>query len=238
MKQIAKRMSWILFVLNIGLVVVGLWAVQKLGGWEATLFRLKHKGLSGIYENRKSLFKVLEGDSKDIIWLGDSHTEKGAWSEFFQSLNHKNRGISGDYTEGILKRLPVILGSKPKAIFLMVGTNDLLMNMPAKEVMTYYERVVTRIKMDSPSTKIILQSVLPINSEDWTLPKKNKEIVALNTLLQDFAKTQHLSYIDLHKLFVNENGELEKKYTHDGIHLNGNAYHIWKKTITPTVEQL
>ena len=49
----------------------------------------------------------------------------GSWSEIFQNPNIKNRGISGDVTEGILYRINEITESQPLQVFLMIGTNDL-----------------------------------------------------------------------------------------------------------------
>ena len=48
----------------------------------------------------------------------------GSWSEIFQNPNIKNRGISGDVTEGILYRINEITESQPLQVFLMIGTND------------------------------------------------------------------------------------------------------------------
>jgi len=233
------RIWLMLAVLVIAVLVgIGLWAVQRLGGWDATFYRLRHKGLSGIYECRKSLFEVLEGDEQDIIWLGDSLTEKGAWSELFGDSRHKNRGINGDYVEGILQRLPTILEKQPKAIILMAGTNDLLMGMSPEKLMTYYRKVVEKIKMDSPNTKLVIESVLPINTKKWVLPDENKDILKFNQLLQELTNEKGLVYIDLHQKLVDGAGLLNEKYTFDGIHLNGDAYLVWKKTLDPVVEQL
>lgn len=233
------RIGLILAVLVIAILVgVGLWAVQRLGGWDATFYRLRHKGLSGVYESRKSLFEVLKGDEHDIIWLGDSLTEKGEWSELFGDNRHKNRGISGDYVDGILKRLPTILANQPKAIILMAGTNDLLMGMNPQKLMTYYRKVVEKIRVDSPNTKLVIESVLPINTKKWVLPQKNKAILEFNELLQELAKEKGLVYVDLHQKMRDETGLLSEKYTFDGIHLSGEAYWVWKKTLDPVVEQL
>ncbi|HHB80000.1 MAG TPA: sialate O-acetylesterase [Saprospiraceae bacterium] len=233
--QIIIAMSIFLNVLLIG---IGWWAVRKLGGWEATMYRLRHKGLSGVYESRKSLFGELKTTREDIIWLGDSLTEKGEWSELFGDGRHKNRGISGDYAAGVLERLPVILRNQPKAIFLMIGTNDLLMGMSPTNLLGYYRKVVEKILEESPDSELVIESVLPINDKEWVLPAKNKAIFMFNEKLQELAVEKHLVYVDLYGKFVDETGRLDKKYTHDGIHLNGAAYLVWKKTIDPLVEQL
>ena len=238
MTAFAKNILWISLIFNVLAVGIGWWAVQRLGGWDATFYRLRHKGLSGIYENRKSLFGVLKGTHKDIIWLGDSLTEKGEWSELFGDSRHKNRGISGDYAAGVLARLDVILDKKPAAIFLMVGTNDILMGMKPQVVLGYVEQIVAKIRQESPTTRVVLQSVPPINTRKWVLPPKNADLLKYNDLLQNFAQAESLEYINLHEKLVDKSGLLDERYTHDGIHLTGQAYLIWKETLNPVVEQL
>ena len=43
------------------------------------------------------------------------------------------------------------------------------------------------------------------------------------------------SYIDLYSLYVDENNELPKEYTDDGIHLLPQYYNIWKEKIVPMI---
>ena len=65
-------------------------------------------------------------DSTDVVMLGNSLTEFGGdWNRLLRWRRVRNRGISGDDATGILHRLGQILPGKPKAIFLMVGINDL-----------------------------------------------------------------------------------------------------------------
>ena len=61
----------------------------------------------------------------EIIMLGNSITDGCEWSELFQNSNIKNRGISGDITEGVLYRLDEVTRSKPAKVFLLIGINDL-----------------------------------------------------------------------------------------------------------------
>ena len=39
--------------------------------------------------------------------------------------NVRNRGISGDVTDGVLLRLGELIKYKPTSIFIMIGINDL-----------------------------------------------------------------------------------------------------------------
>ena len=60
-----------------------------------------------------------------IVFLGNSITKGGGdWGQRFNSSNIVNRGISGDYTEGILNRLNEIIFYKPIAVFILIGVNE------------------------------------------------------------------------------------------------------------------
>lgn len=77
------------------------------------------------YDQRATLFEVLPTSKKDIIFLGNSITNGGEWAELLGNPHVKNRGISGDRTDGVLDRLHVITKGKPAKIFLLIGINDL-----------------------------------------------------------------------------------------------------------------
>lgn len=74
---------------------------------------------------KESLYRSLPNTADEIIFLGNSITDGCNWSELLDEPRAKNRGISGDRTEGILDRLDEVLDSKPIKVFLMIGINDL-----------------------------------------------------------------------------------------------------------------
>ena len=79
---------------------------------------------STFYYQRATLFEELPVTSKDIIFLGNSITNGGEWSELLNNKHVKNRGISGDICMGVYDRLDAILKGKPAKIFLLIGIND------------------------------------------------------------------------------------------------------------------
>lgn len=79
---------------------------------------------STYYYQRASLFEQLPTSSDDILFIGNSITDGGEWSELFQNPHVKNRGISGDTTWGVYDRISVLLKGKPAQIFLMIGINN------------------------------------------------------------------------------------------------------------------
>ena len=89
---------------------------------------------STFYYQRATLFEVLPTSKSDIIFLGNSITNGGEWAELLGNPHAKNRGISGDTTQGVLDRLSTITKGKPSKIFLLIGTNDLSRGKSVDEV--------------------------------------------------------------------------------------------------------
>ena len=75
------------------------------------------------YERWTSQFEHLEIQAGDVVFLGDSITEGGAWDELFPGVPVRNRGIGGDTTSGVLDRLDQITRGRPAKVFLKIGTN-------------------------------------------------------------------------------------------------------------------
>lgn len=208
--------------------------VQRLGGIKFMIHRISAGGLAGVYENRKNLFEYMPMEKGNIIFLGDSITEYGQWEELLQHPKVKNRGIAGETTWGLMRRLSSITTTQPKAIFLMIGVNDFLFT-DRTEIIDNYLKIVDRIKSEAPNSQLFLQSVLPINTHVKNTVFNNKEINLLNESIQELAQNKGLIYLDIHQLLKNEKGELGANFTADGVHINGAAYAIWKEVVTPHI---
>ena len=80
-----------------------------------------------------------------IVFLGNSITEQGWWSLLLKRGDVENRGIGGDNTFGMIDRLPDILKSKPRKIFLMAGINDLTGGQPVDTIVMNITRMAARL---------------------------------------------------------------------------------------------
>jgi len=191
---------------------------------------------SAYYYQRASLYEKLPIDSTDIIFVGNSITDGGEWSELFRDCHVKNRGISGDRTTGIYERLNTILPGKPKKIFLMIGVNDLEHGASPDSVVNGIIRIAKRITEESPGTKLYIQSILPVNNQFGKFPKhtnKGEAILEINNRIKLFCLKKNLVFIDLYHSFKNKNDEkLNPKYTNDGLHLLGEGYLLWMKLVS------
>ncbi len=186
------------------------------------------------YQQKLSLFKSVTSEKDNVIFLGDSITEGGQWSELFNDLNILNRGISGDVTAGVLYRLEEVYKRKPKKIFLLIGVNDLARGVPTDLVIDNIQKIVQIIHEYSPNTKVFVQSILPVNNAFNKFNghvNKNNEIVKVNTALLQSAYSFKFEFIDLYHQFVNNENKLDVSYTNDGLHLLAPAYLKWKQLI-------
>lgn len=183
------------------------------------------------YVERMKFFDQLHPAAKGVVFLGNSITEAGPWSEVLPGMPVSNRGISGDNSFGVYARLDQVLALKPAKLFLLIGINDLKRGTPVSYITANYRRTVAKVKAVSPRTKIYLQSVLPV-AEHMIAPiyiKINNQLIReLNDSLQQVATGCNCPYIDLHnEVFAGQDGQLKPELTTDGLHLKQKAYVLW-----------
>jgi len=195
----------------------------------------KNKTYSPHYYNKLAIFQSESDTEEEIIFLGDSITEEGKWSELFPKENVINRGISSDVTDDVLNRLDEITSSNPKKIFLLIGTNDLARGKEINYVLNVVRKIIVEILKKSKNTSIYLQSILPVNpnvGNQFSGHKINHhKIMETNLKLEEMTKLFNIEYIDIHKALRSSDNYLNHKFTYDGLHLNASGYQKWKQTI-------
>tara|TARA_A100001388_G_scaffold271076_1_gene249369 strand:- start:390 stop:1076 length:687 start_codon:yes stop_codon:yes gene_type:complete len=182
------------------------------------------------YQHRVALFNSLKIKQGSKVFIGDSITEQCIWNELFGDNRLINRGIGGDITEKVLNRLDFLDGTKPSTVFLMIGTNDLGQNKSLEEIINNYQKIIQELSKKLPDAVIYMQSVLPINQNLFFMKRDyytNENIDLLNVMIQKLVK-ENVRYLELNKFFKDKNGNLDIKYSSDGLHLNGDGYQKWK----------
>lgn len=176
------------------------------------------------------LYDQLNSRKADILFLGNSITERGEWHELLPGRKVANRGIGGDNTFGVLARLDGVIAQRPKKLFLLIGINDIGRGLPVDVILNNYRSILTKLVQGLPKTKIIVESVLPMNESKLAydyLKNKADKVKALNEGIKELASEFDLPYLNLHELFADEQGALKAGYTQDGIHLLPEAYVDW-----------
>ncbi len=192
------------------------------------------------WDQKTSLFSILPVGREDIVFVGNSITDGGEFSELFGKENIKNRGIRSDVITGVEKRISQVTAGHPSKIFLLIGINDISHGISTAKLAERYERLVKRIREESPESRLYIQSVMPINNDFKrykNLTGKEKAIPALNAEIEKIASENGAKYVDLWPYLAGKDGKLNRAYTNDGLHLNGAGYRAWTNGIRSLVEE-
>ena len=157
----------------------------------------------------------------DVVFIGDSLTDRAEWAEIFPGVHVANRGLSGDDTAGLLQRLDGIPMARKS--FLMIGINDLSRGVSVDEVFANYTKIVAALPGE-----VYVQSTIECNARlDAGCPLAN--VRSLNARLRTLP-----NFIDLNASMSDADG-LKAIYTLDGVHLNAAGYMAWRDAISAHV---
>ena len=181
---------------------------------------------SDYYYHKKSFFEQFEDHQYDIVFIGDSLTDGAEWGDLFPSLKIANRGINGDRTDGVLKRMDSIYSTNGRKAFIMIGINDLTGGAEVNDIVENYKIIISNLV--AHRIKTYVQSTLLLDKKCTEL---NKKIMTLNDHLKKMSvRNKSFTYIDVNAGLAKNTG-LDTKYSRDGTHLNGSGYAVWKDII-------
>jgi lysophospholipase L1-like esterase len=184
---------------------------------------------------RQGLFALSKIDAAAIVMLGDSLTEGGPWRELTGCPSIVNRGIGGDTTKGVLGRLDDVLKLQPRAVFLMIGVNDISLGIPKEATIHNLRAILDRL--ESNGTRTFVSHVLPVTA-GYRKRRMNEEISALNVAISKLvAGRSHLTTIDLRPLLRDADGNLGEEFSYDGLHLSPRGYEVWRDAIAPAIAE-
>lgn len=235
-----KRKLHISFLINIVLLIALIIVLIRTNSFAGMKLQMDKKNAPtqsdvlrpAHYEQRQTLFERLPITNKSIVMLGDSMILYNEWSEEFPIGPILNRGIGGDTTVGLLKRLDTITKGHPKCIIIMIGVNDIAKGFTKDQTLKNYNEILSKIEKDSPNSKVIITSILPVNNKLYGYRVHNSQVIQLNKGLQKLAHSHHIQMVNIHDQYLKGN-QLNPKYTRDGLHLNGEGYAIWINALKP-----
>lgn len=196
---------------------------------------------SEYWEQKVTLFNIIPVEPGDIVFLGNSITDGGEFSELFDDITIKNRGISSDVISGVIERLYQVVDHSPSKIFLLIGINDVSHNLSVDRLAEEYGKLVKEIREKAPDTRLYIQSVMPINNDFGryrNLKGKESTVVRFNERIKEIASVNGAVYVDLWPALADPStGKLKKEFTNDGLHLLGKGYKAWADAIRPLVKE-
>lgn len=161
---------------------------------------------------------VLVGDSLSLWFPSDRLPSYQLWL---------NQGLSGDTTDGILRRLPDFANTRPDVIYVMAGVNDLKHGRSDNEILWNLRQIIHRLQQNHPQANIIVQSILPTRSD--RIP--GERISWLNQQLAAIVGQAGATYLDVYSYMADEAGYMRPEMTTDGIHLSPQGYATWQTAI-------
>jgi lysophospholipase L1-like esterase len=217
-----KRFFFLLVVLFASHIGIGQITNQRL--FDTIPFMVDH------YAKRMARFESERIQEGSIVFLGNSITEGGDWKKLTGDTKAANRGIGGDITFGVMKRLTEIVIARPSKVFLLIGINDIGKDIPDAVIADNIRKIVDRINREAPSTRVYVQTILPVNPLIKNFPQhydKNEHVKSTNVLIQKALVSVQATLINTNKLFSDAKGFLNEEFTSDGLHLNAAGYTYW-----------
>ncbi|MCK8075528.1 SGNH/GDSL hydrolase family protein [Vibrio sp. 1CM2L] len=168
----------------------------------------------------------------DLVMFGDSITEWAPWADIFRNISMVNRGLAGDTTTGMLRRIDTTLNVKPKLVCFMAGINDLAQGYDVEHI---YQNYIEMLKVwQENDIRILVQSTLYVGSK---LQGLNPSVELLNTKISEYCAQQGIAFLDVNSV-LSPNQLLSNEYSCDDLHLNAKAYQVWAEVLQPTVAEL
>lgn len=219
-------------------VILAILFIVVSGTVAATVVVNKNKQVASDYYNKKcAAFEMQNYNAAigQIVFIGDSITDGFVLDNYYAGypLATYNRGIGGDSTAGVLKRLNVsAFDLAPTKIVLMIGINDINGGLSKTTIVKNYEEILSRISENLPSTEVYCMSILPVNETlnkhlNVDVKKINNTVREINKEIDKLAIKFNYTYVNLFPYFSDENDMLHEKYSVDGVHLTDAAYRVW-----------
>ena len=197
----------------------------------------------GWMTRHQAMNKRVKQGNVELVFIGDSITQgwegrgKKVWAKYYGKRNAVNLGIGGDRTQHVIWRLDHgnLAGITPKAAVIMIGTNNSGSNSP-EQIAEGVTVIVRQLQKQTPKTKILLLATFPRGPNP--ADKRRQVNEKSNAMVAKLASDQNVSFLDIGKNFLSEDGSLSKQIMPDLLHLSERGYSIWAESIEPTLVKL
>lgn len=169
---------------------------------------------------------------ESIAFVGDSLTAAGRWDEWLPEFTVSNHAAGGATTADVLADIELVLAGRPDAYILLIGTNDLAWRKSVEHVVRNIENIMATVHKQEPSTRVLVQSVLPRE------PEFAASIRDINRHLWQFSSTVRAQFLDLWPVLADERGGLSAAHSEDGLHLTEAGYELWLEALRPAIDHL
>jgi beta-glucosidase len=184
---------------------------------------------------------VMIGDSITHHWqdfMNRPNSGQKTWDQYYAKRKTLNLGFSGDQTQHVLWRLQngEIDGISPKLTVLMIGINNIRTGHSGADVAVGIQHIIKEIRTRLPDSKILLLATFP--SGEKANNKHRAGVKELNDITSDYADNEHVYFLDINNIFLDDEGTLYENLMPDFLHPNSKGYQLWAEAMEPTIKML
>ena len=195
----------------------------------------RHEGFVEIAK-KGDIDLLLHGDSITDWWVQNDEN-RAVFNKYFGHIRTANFAIAGDTTQGVLWGLQNGEGQgfQPKAVMLMIGTNNTGPNT-GPEIAEGIGAVVLELRRNFPEAKVLLLAVFPRGRPGDPVRDKIAEINGIIAKLHD---GKRVFFMDIGPKFLDDQGVfLPGVFRPDNLHPAAPGYEIWGSAVKDKLAEL
>jgi hypothetical protein len=128
--------------------------------------------------------------------------------------------------------METIAASQPDYLYILVGTNNLVVQGSEDSFIAYYERLIDMLREQLNPGVILYIQAIPGVQETVAASKPgldNQRIATVNDLLANMALRKGCYYVNIREALTNtaDGSQIDDYATKDGVHFNAAGYHAW-----------
>ncbi len=187
-----------------------------------------------------------------ILFAGSSLMEQFPIYEFLLDFQLPytiyNRGVGGFTTDEFYEALEdCVFALEPAHLFLNIGTNDLnAPEDPMDHLMANYEKILQAIRQRLPQTRLYLMAYYPVNPTVDTVPRMqeifrhrtNERIRQASERVRQLAQRYGARFLDCNGGLTDDQGNLKREYTIEGMHMYANGYKPVLDALLPVLKEI
>ena len=179
---------------------------------------------------------LLHGDSITDWWVQNDEN-RAMFTKYFGDMKTANFAIAGDTTQGVLWGLKNGEGQgfQPKAVMLMIGTNNSAA-YSAAEIAEGIGAIVLELRRDFPAAKILLLATFP---RSYPGDPVRDKLAETNRIIAKLDDQKHVFFMDIGSKFLDEKGHfLPGTFRADLLHPIAGGYDIWGAAVKDKLAEL
>jgi lysophospholipase L1-like esterase len=195
----------------------------------------RHEGFVEIAK-KGDIDLLLHGDSITDWWVQNDDNRQ-VFDKYFGKIRTANFAVAGDTTQGVLWGLQNGEGQgyQPKAVMLMIGTNNMGPNTPP-EIAEGIGAVVVELQRNFPNAKILLLAIFPRGRPGDPIRDRVAETNAIIAKLHD---GRRVFFMDIGPKFLDDQGNfLPGAFRPDNLHPAAPGYELWGAAVKDKIAEL